>query len=149
MNGETVEIFAALLPQPALDLQGRSPRELMERLLRRGVRLIVLDGALIDQDSPGVALFVEDDARILLEMYAYAESALSAAAPFEFDTFLGDGLLAFTTISDGARVTVRFRYAPGLDIANLVTWETSLDQERYAWWWRSIAAGLLAAADTG
>lgn len=114
----------------------------MAALLRRGYRTLLLTGRLLEE--PGAGLNVEDDARLLLEWYAYAEARVAAGRPFEFDTVLADGAFVISSNSDGERVRLLFHYVPELDSTQASISAAEVSVHEYAWWWRSIAAGLLA-----
>jgi hypothetical protein len=147
-NGDIVNVRADFQPRPAQDLMGRTPREIMRALLDAGYGYISLTGALIEQASPGITVFVEDDADLLIGSYLHFEDVLGTPAPYEFDVFLGEGLLEFTSKSEDHRsVTLEFKYYEGADVANLSSWSTKLLEQKYTWWWRSIAAGLLSYLD--
>ncbi len=117
----------------------------MAALLRRGCRTLLLTGPLLQE--PGAGLNVEDDARLLLEWYAHAEALVAASGPFEFDTDLDDGGFVISSNSDGERVRLRFDSVPELDSRQASTSAAEVSVQEYAWWGRSIAAGLLALAD--
>lgn len=145
---DIVDIHADFRPRPAQDLMGRTPREVMLALLDAGYRYITLTGALIEQASPGITVFVEDDASLLIDSYMHFEHALETPGSYEFDVFLGEGLLEFTSKSEDHRsVNLEFRYYRGAAVGNLSSWSTTLPEEQYTWWWRSIAAGLLSYLD--
>ncbi len=139
---EFATIVASLDPRPPLDLPGGAPVAVQDALLARGYRTLLLTGALLDELTPGAGLVVEDDARLLLDWYAYAERLVAAGGPFGFDTVLADGAVTVVAASDADRVRLRFELVPELDPALAVTSTAEVSVPEYAWWWRSIAGGL-------
>lgn len=143
MVGQTAILQASLAPGNAPTFDGMGPREVMVSLLARGYESLTLRGDLLDYFCDGVPLYVEDDAEFLLVAAADLERLHSAHGAYRHEATLGDGLLAIASLSDGATVTVTFRYFPGLDVANLVTHVALLAEDEYLWWWRSISRQLL------
>ncbi|MEH2028381.1 MAG: hypothetical protein V7K67_01645 [Nostoc sp.] len=143
MYAQTAELKTNLEPQVIQGFNGLSSREVMNQLLSIGYQTILLKGALVDQFSDGISLWVEEDAKFLIDDYFYLEKLLTSQKPYEHGSFLNDGLLSFTATSDRTRVEIEFRYCPGLDIANLVTHHLTITENEYVWWWRNIAHQIL------
>jgi hypothetical protein len=142
--GRTAILQASLAPGDAPTFDGMGPREVVASLLARGYEALALRGDLLDDFCDGVPLYVEDDAQFLLVAAVDLERLHSAEGDaYRHEATLGDGLLAIASRSDGATVTVTFRYFPGLDVANLVTHVALLAEDEYLWWWRSISRQLL------
>ena len=142
MDHASATITASLAPRPRLDLPAGAPRAVRDLLLAAGYRTLLLTGALLDELAPGAGLVVEDDVRLLLEWYAYAERLVAEGGPFAFDTVLADGAVTVVAASDGERVRLRFELVPELDPTQAATSSAEVSVEEYAWWWRSIADGL-------
>jgi hypothetical protein len=142
---DTLILRGELRPRPPADFGGRSPRTVMKDLLAADTTVILLTGELVDAVSPaGIALPVEEDALILLEMYDYFESVASQARPYEFDAFLGEGQLVITTVSDSRQVTVTLTYQ--LENGSGRVERVVPDENLYLGWWRGIAAAMLGVS---
>lgn len=141
-----IEVEASLSPRPTETL-ARRPLDIMYELLRNGHQDIFLSGALIDDFTNGVHLMVEDDAQHLLEDYEYVEALAKEKDVAEFDTYLGEGSLVFTTKWDGPdTVYLAFVHRPNSDPTNDRRFNVTLPRTNYLSWWRSIAAALLRPA---
>ncbi|WNZ26904.1 hypothetical protein HJG54_34225 [Leptolyngbya sp. NK1-12] len=136
MNFKTAHLNVNYTPRSTQILRSLDLRMVKNRLLDMGYEKILLSGALIEQFSEGIYLFVDDDVVHWLEAYLHLEELLLAKEPYQHAAFLNDGALTI-------KADVEFRYCPGLNIANLVTYNASIAADQYIWWWRNIAYKIL------
>lgn len=148
MNSDSFVLTARLAPGPAVRLNPWTPHQIMNEILSAGYQTLILTGALIDRFSDGVFLFVEDDIKLLIEAYIELEVLIATQHSYQHGGCFNDGLLCFTAIYDETKVDLEFKYCPGLDVGNLVTHRLCVSGDEYAWWWRSIVAGVLTLVES-
>lgn len=147
MNSQTAHLMASFQPQLLQNFYGLTSRNLRDKLLGMGYEKVVLDGVLFNQFCDGVDLWVEDDIMFLVDYYLYLEKILLVKTDYEHYAFLNDGLLQICAKSNGEIVDIKFDYCPGLDVANLITYITTITTAEYVWWWRNIAHDILNLTD--
>lgn len=146
MTSDTIEIALTLEPRGPLPADGPTALEVVDALLAQGLSTIVLAGPILE---PGVALYVEDDVRILIDTYWYLEELLATPETFELHTYLGDGLVELGSSSDRSEVAIEVGYTPELDVAKRESWDLRLPEPAYVAWWRNLAASLIDFAGLG
>lgn len=144
-NSELI-VIASLTSQTRQNFPSLDSDELMKKLLSMGYQTMSLEGALIDRISDGIFLWVEEDAKFLIQSYLYLEKLIETQEPYQHGAYLNDGILALTAKSNKKEVEVQFAYCPKLDVANLVTHLINISEEEYIWWWRSIAYEIINRA---
>ena len=143
MNSQTAQLIASVTPRPIQNCQGLDTRELVEKLLNRGYQRILLSGALIDQFSDGVILYVDNDVDFFFDCYLHLETLSLVNEPYNHFACLNDGVLNISAKSNTIITKIKFEYWPNLNAANLVTYIETVAANEYVWWWRSIANEIL------
>ncbi|QYO67755.1 hypothetical protein [Leptolyngbya sp. 7M] len=143
MNLKTAHLNANYTSRPTQILGSLDLRIVKNRLLDMGYEKMLLNGALIEQFSEGIYLFVDDDVVHWLEAYLHLEELLLSKEPYKHAAFLNDGALTIKASVVAEQANVEFRYCPGLNVANLITYNASIAADQYIWWWRNIAYAIL------
>ena len=123
--------------------------EVMHRLIQAGYETMMLGGIWLDQFGDGVLLFVDDDARHLLDGYFELEDLAAAEQSFQHGICFNDGVLCLTATCESQKVEIDFRFCPTLDAQLLVNRSMTVTREEYLWWWRGLAATLVTFAEQG
>ena len=148
MNAKTAELTTNLTPKPIQNLHGFNAHNLKKKILSMGYEYISLYGGFAEYfDGKGMFLYVEDDAEFLIDYYINLEELFKTQDNYEHSAFLSDGIYTLNAKSNRNAIEIEFKSCPGLNVENLVTNNVTSSENKYVWWWRSIAHEIINLAN--